>query len=155
LFFVVGELLRGTFCTGRCDKDDTARHPHLATAVRGTHALAQGFTVTALAMLPLGMGRCRPLFSVVDRVLLEPLPYPEPDRLVQLMTTSGVGEKGLVSIPKYLFWRDTTTSFESMAAYDIGGPEVNLTQGANHKGLRTARVSTDYLNLFGAQLHVF
>ena len=111
-----------------------------------------GFTATALAMLSLGIGTVSALFSVVDKVLLEPLPYPEPDRLVQLITTSRVGEQSLVSIPKYLFWRDATSSFESMAAFDSSAPEVNLTQGVYPKVLKTARVSSDYFHLFGAKL---
>ena len=111
-----------------------------------------GFTVTALAILSLGIGTVSALFSVVDKVLLEPLPYPDPDRLVQLITTSQVGEQRLVSIPQYLFWRDVTTSFESIAAYDIGAPEMNLTQDADRKPLKTARISADYFHVFGARL---
>lgn len=111
-----------------------------------------GFTATALAMLALGIGTVSALFSVVDKVLLEPLPYRDPDRLVQLITTSPVGEQRLASIPQYLFWSDTTTSFESMAASDTDAPEMNLTQDADRKALKTARVSTDYFHVFGARL---
>jgi putative ABC transport system permease protein len=111
-----------------------------------------GFTATAVAMLSLGIGTVSALLSVVDKVLLEPLPYPDPDRLVQLITTSAIGQQRLVSIPQYLFWSDTTTSFESMAAYDADAPAMNLTQGAERKALKTARVSADYFHLFGAQL---
>ena len=109
------------------------------------------FTLTALATLSLGIGSVSALFSVVDKVLLEPLPYPDPGRLVQLITTSQVGEQRLASIPQYIFWRDTTSSFESMAASDVDGPEVSLTQGTNTKTLKAARVSAEYFHVFGAR----
>src|ERR1044071_1851806 len=86
-----------------------------------------GFTATAVAALALGIGANTAIFSVVNKVLLEPLPYPEPDRLVQLMSKSAVGDQVVVSIPKYLHWRDHTSIFREMAAYDIGGPGVTLT----------------------------
>jgi putative ABC transport system permease protein len=110
------------------------------------------FTLTALAMISLGLGTVTALFSVVDKVLLEPLPYPDPSRLVQLITTSPIGRQTLASIPQYIFWRDTTKSFESMAASDIDGPDVNLTEGDYRLSLKTARVSADYFRLLGAEM---
>jgi predicted permease len=112
------------------------------------------FTLTALVTLSLGVGSVSALLSVVDKVLLEPLPYPDPSRLVQLITTSQVGQQRLVSIPQYIFWCHTTTSFESMAASDVDGPEVNLTQGPNLKVLKAARISADYFHVFGVQLAI-
>lgn len=84
--------------------------------------------------------------------MLEPLPYPDPDRLVQLITTSQVGEQKLASIPQFLFWRDTASPFESIAASDVDVPEVSFTQDSYTSPLRAARVSADYFHLFGAQL---
>jgi predicted permease len=110
-----------------------------------------GFTATALVVLSLGIGTISALFSVVDKVLLEPLPYRDPNRLVQLVTKSKIGEESLSSIPKFLFWRDTTKSFESIAASDIDGPAVNLTE-SHTIGLKTARVSADYFQTLGAEL---
>jgi hypothetical protein len=49
--------------------------------------------LTALVTLSLGIGSASALLSLVDKVLLEPLPYPDPNRLVQLITTSQVGEQ--------------------------------------------------------------
>ena len=113
-----------------------------------------GFTVTAVAALALGIGANTAIFSVVNKVLLEPLPYPDPDRLVQLMSTSPVGDAAVVSIPKYITWRDHTTIFQSMAAYDIGGPGVALTEGDFPEALRAARVSEDYFRMFGAPVKI-
>jgi len=124
---------------------------HLRTAAR-TLRRNPGFTVTALVMLSLGIGTVSALFSVVDKVLLEPLPYPQPERLVQVITTSRIGRQTLLSIPKYIYLREVTTSFESLAAYDSDGPEASLAVGGHRAALKTARVSADYFQLFGARL---
>ena len=109
-----------------------------------------GFTSVAVMALALGIAANTAIFSVVDRVLLEPLPYSDPDRLVQLMTTSPLGGQTLVSVPKYALWRERTKSFQYMAAYDTTGPSVNLAISETQKALETARVSADYFRLFGA-----
>jgi putative ABC transport system permease protein len=111
-----------------------------------------GFTVTAIAVLALGIGSIAAIFSVVNKVLLEPLPYPEPDRLVQLVSTSQLGNQNVASIPKYLVWRDNTKVFQDMAAYDVGGAAVNFTQGELSDTLKAARVSANYFRLFGARI---
>lgn len=113
-----------------------------------------GFTAAAVTALSLGIAANTAIFSVVNKVLLEPLPYPEPDGLVQLVTRSQVGDQNVVSIPKYSVWRDRTESFEYMAAYDFAGPSVNLTDDEFPQPLETARVSADYLPLFGADVSV-
>jgi len=108
----------------------------------------------AIGAIALGIGACTAIFSVVNKVLLEPLPYPAPERLVQLMTTSPLGNQSVVSIPKYRIWRDETRVFEYLAAADIAGPSVSLTMGDRAEPLQTARVSADYFRLFGAPVEV-
>src|SRR5437588_11004996 len=103
-----------------------------------------GFTAMAVAALALGIGATTAIFSVVNKVLLEPLPYPEPDRLVQLMTTSELGNQSIVSVPKYMIWRDHTTVFAQMAAYDVRRPDINLTERDFPEAIKAARVSADY-----------
>jgi len=110
------------------------------------------FAVTFFAVLSLGVGTVSALFSVAEKVLLEPLPYPEPDRLVQLTTSTPIGDQRLISIPKYLFWRNLATSFESVAASDVSVPEVNFEEGTHRSTLNAARVSGDYFNVLGAQI---
>ena len=111
------------------------------------------FTITVLAILSLGIGTVSALFSVVDKVLLEPLPYPQPDRLVQIITTTRIGNQSLVSIPKYLFWRSVNaSSFESIAASDVNVPELNFEQATYRSTLKAARVSADYFHVFGAEM---
>jgi putative ABC transport system permease protein len=111
------------------------------------------FTFTVLAILSLGIGTVCALFSVVDKVLLEPLPYPQPDRLVQIITSTRIGNQSLVSIPKYVFWRSVNaSSFESIAASDVNVPELNFEQGAYRSTLKATRVSADYFHVFGAEM---
>jgi putative ABC transport system permease protein len=111
------------------------------------------FTFTVLAILSLGIGTVSALFSVVDKVLLDPLPYPQPDRLVQIITSTRIGNQSLVSIPKYVFWRSVNaSSFESMAASDVSVPELNFEEGAYRSTLKATRVSADYFHVFGAEM---
>jgi len=109
-----------------------------------------GFTLTAIATIALGVGASTAIFSVVNKVLLEPLPYPEPDQLVQLMVTSGLGDQTIVSIPQYLLWRDLTRVFRFVTAYDIGGAGMNLMTAEGAQPLAVARVSAEYFEVFGA-----
>ena len=111
-----------------------------------------GFAWTAILTLALGIGANTAIFSVVNKVLLEPLPYPDPDRLVQLMSESAVGNQPVVSIPKYVIWRGLTGVFQPIAAYDVGGPAVTLTGGEYPEAVRAGRVSSDYFQLFGGRL---
>src|SRR5206468_12318124 len=94
------------------------------------------------------------IFSVVNKVLLEPLPFPDPDRLVQLMTESAVGSQPVVSIPKYVIWRRIAGVFQTVAAYDVGGPAVTLTASGYPEAIRAGRVSADYFQLFGGRIHL-
>ena len=112
------------------------------------------FAAAAVGALSLGIAANTAIFSVVNKVLLEPLPYPHPEQLVQIVTTSPLGNQKVVSIPKYDVWRDHTWAFQSMAAYDTTGPAVNLTEGEFPLPLEAERVSADYFRLFGAALVV-
>ena len=84
-----------------------------------------GFTATAIAALALGIGANTAIFTVVNTVLLQPLAYPQPDRLVQLELSSAEGNGNATSIPKSMIWREQTQAFQDVAAYDEGGPGVN------------------------------
>ena len=111
-----------------------------------------GFTATAIAALALGIGANTAIFSVVNTVLLQPLAYPEPDRLVQLELSSPQGNGNITSIPKFMVWQEQRQVFQDVAAYDLGGPGVNLTGGDRPEQLKGIRVSGDFFRLFGARV---
>ena len=76
---------------------------------------APGFTAVVLLTLALGIGANTAIFTVVSGVLLRPLPYPEPDRLIRIRETFN-GGLGTVAGPNFLDWRERAGSFERMAA---------------------------------------
>src|SRR4051812_6578059 len=78
-----------------------------------------GFTFIATLVLALGIGANTAIFSVVDAVLLRPLPYANQERLVTLSTFwRKTGVRGAVSAPDYHDWHDRATSFDVIAAYN-------------------------------------
>jgi putative ABC transport system permease protein len=111
-----------------------------------------GFTATAIAALALGIGANTAIFTVVNTVLLQPLAYPQPDRLVQLELSNAEGNGNVTSIPKYTIWREQTQVFQDVAAYDEGGPGVNLTGGDRPEQLKGVHVSASFFPLFGASM---
>src|ERR1041385_5883691 len=80
-----------------------------------------GFTAIALITLALGVGLTTAIFSVVYGVLLRPLPYPEPERLMALWTTTKIADmaRGLprinVNAPNWKDWKAQSKSFEDIA----------------------------------------
>jgi len=111
-----------------------------------------GFMTTGMLALALGIGANTAIFTVVNTVLLQPLAYPEPDRLVQLELSSPQGNGNVTSIPKFNVWREQTQAFQDVAAYDFGGPGVNLTGGDRPEQLKGIRVSAGFFPVFGARL---
>jgi putative ABC transport system permease protein len=107
-----------------------------------------GFTLVALAALTIGIGANTSIFSVVDRVLLEPLPYRDPDSIVQLGRKFPIGVANTASIPKYMVWRDNDV-FSSMALYDLEGPGFNVDTGDFPIQVKGVHVSADYFTVFG------
>jgi putative ABC transport system permease protein len=110
-----------------------------------------GFTLSVVLILALGIGANTAVFSLVNSVLLKPLPYPGGDRLVVLRTafhTSGETQT-LVSIANFRDWRDRSSSFEAMASYRPG--ESSVTTGAAAEYGRTASVDAQFFQVFGVQ----
>ena len=117
----------------------------------GAHTLVAqpGFTLATLAALTVGIGANTAIFSVVNKVLLQPLPYWDPESIVQLGPKFSVGVGHLVSIPKYMVWRDNNHVFSSMALYDYQGPGFNITTGDHPEQVQGVHVSADYFTVFG------
>ncbi|HXU39700.1 MAG TPA: ABC transporter permease [Blastocatellia bacterium] len=113
-----------------------------------------GFTAVAIIALALGIGANTAVFSVVNTVLLRPLPFAEPDRLVNLWTTRadrGIN-KMVASYPDFVDWRDQSNSFEQVAAYSE--QDFTLTGGDNPSRLGGMVVSSDLFPLLKAQAAV-
>ena len=106
-----------------------------------------GFTITAVAALALGIGANTAIFSVVNTVLIRPLPYPDPDRLVIFELTSPQGSFPAASVTKYNTWREHTGVFQDTAA--VANTTVNLTGVDDPEQLQAARVTASMFRLFG------
>ncbi|MGA7349944.1 MAG: ABC transporter permease, partial [Acidobacteriaceae bacterium] len=109
------------------------------------------FTITAIAALALGIGANTAIFTVVNAVLLKPLTYPEPDRMVQFMNTFPDGNGDGASPVNFNTWRAQTSVVQDVAAYDFGGPGFNLT-GAVPEQVHGIHASEAYFRLFGAPI---
>lgn len=106
---------------------------------------APGLTVAALVALALGIGANSAIFTVINTVLLHPLPYPHSDRIVNIARSGGGG----VTVPMFSYWEENRGPFEDMAAYQPG-IGMNL-QGSDAPELVNAiKVSRNYFRLFGA-----
>ena len=113
-----------------------------------------GFAAAAVSALALGIGANTAIFSVINTVLLKPLPFPEPDRIVALMNSSPQGSGPAASVPKYNTWRKRTNSLQYVSAYDTGGPGLNMTGGDRPEQLKGIHVSYQFFELFGAHTAV-
>ena len=120
-------------------------------------AKTPGFTAVALATIALGIGASTAIFSVVNAVLLEPLPYPDPDRIVQLMLFSPAWASGKnwngAAVPEFIIYREQKEAFQEIAAYDSAARPMNLTGNENPEQLRAVHVSADYFRLFGTHVN--
>jgi putative ABC transport system permease protein len=111
-----------------------------------------GFTIAAIAALALGIGANTAIFSVVNAVILKPLTYPDPGRIVLFLLTSPQGSGPAASVPKFNLWREQTRVFQDVSAYDFGGPGLNLTGGTYPEQIKGIHVTADYFHLFGAPI---
>lgn len=109
----------------------------------------KGFTAVAALTLALGIGANTAIFSVVNAVLLHPLPYREADRLMVIWETSSRNQRSSVTAPNYLDWRDQNRAFEQIAA--AAGASFNLTGGGDPQRLPGARVSANYFDVLGTK----
>jgi putative ABC transport system permease protein len=123
----------------------------LRFAVRSL-ARTPGFTSVALLVIAAGIGVNTAVFSVVDAVLLKPLTYPDPQALVQLVTTSNQGPIPVARIPEYNIWQQQSNIFQQVAAYDWGGAGTNLAGGDHPEQVLGMHATSGYFALFGAHV---
>jgi putative ABC transport system permease protein len=120
-------------------------------AVR-TLARSPRFTVAALVALALGIGATTAVFSVVHGVLLRPLPYAEPDRLVWLqdgLTQSTRSSRWGACVADFLLWQSRSHSFESLAAWT--GTAFNLTGGGEAEHVTGLVVTARFFDVLRAR----
>jgi predicted permease len=108
-----------------------------------------GFTLVAVIALALGIGANTAMFGIVNAVLLRPVPYPQPDRLLKLYSSGRGFDRGSVSYPNFLDWQRSSRSFQEMAAYRTDN--FNLTGQANPERLRGAMASARVFAVLGVR----
>jgi len=108
-----------------------------------------GFAAVAVLTLAICIGANTAIFSFVNGVLLKPLPYGDPDRIVRVLEKPPRGGRNGISTLNYLDWQKDNTVFEYMAAQT--GGSVTLSGVTEPVQLRGARVSPHYFDIFGIQ----
>jgi putative ABC transport system permease protein len=104
-----------------------------------------GITAIVIFALALGIGANTAIFSVVNTVLLRPLPYPDAENLVFLNEKSPVLEEMSISYPNFTDWREHNQSFEHIGVYNRGS--YNLTGAGEAERIVTAQMSADMFTL--------
>jgi putative ABC transport system permease protein len=114
-----------------------------------------GFTVVAVLALALGIGANTAIFSVVNAVLLRPLPYSEPDQIVKVWevfpNVNLRADKASVSPANFIDWANQNQIFEQIAAYSGGRAGFNFTESGQSEHIQGARVSASLFPLLGVQ----
>lgn len=108
-----------------------------------------GFTLAAVLTLALGIGANTAIFSVVNGVLLRPLPYKAPEQLVFIWEGTPTFPEMSVSIPNFLDWRERQKTFSELAAFRSGGFDLTGVEAPERVSTRLA--SASMLPLLGVQ----
>jgi predicted permease len=113
---------------------------------------SRGFTLVTVLILALGIGANTAVFSVTSAVLLRPLPFPDPDRLVVLwkdFTTVGGRDQLMPESEDYLEWQRRSRSFDAIAALE--DVSYNLTGDGEPERLEASRTTANLFSLLGMQ----
>src|SRR5579871_3754887 len=123
---------------------------HMGLAIR-TLARSPGFTAVAILTLALGIGANTAIFSVVQGVVLSPLPYHEPDRLVlMLLYNRALKYPTYLSYPDFLDWQRSSGSFDQIAAFKQQGFDLTSPGEAEH--VNGEEVSANFFRTLGVKL---
>src|SRR5688572_23398534 len=106
------------------------------------------FTALALLTLAVGIGATTAIFTVVNAVLLRPLPYPAPDRLVALWQVTTASDRASVSIPNFRDWQADARAFTAMAT--LRGGTTTVLGGTEPTRAEVYRVSGEFFRVLGA-----
>ena len=109
-----------------------------------------GFTAVALLTLALGIGANTAIFSIVNGVLLNALPFQDPEKLIVLFESKPHFKEGSISYPNFLDWRRENRVFTSIAAYRPDTFSLTGTVGAEQ--VRAEMLSADFFSIMGVQL---
>src|SRR5262249_43565941 len=110
-------------------------------------AKSPGFSIIAILTLALGIGANTAIFSVVNGVLLNPLPYPHPDQLVSMFQEIPNFQNASISYPNFLDWQKMNRTFQAMAAYR--GTGFNLTGNGDPERLHGEMISAGFFEILG------
>ena len=118
---------------------------HAVRALRQQHALS----LVILLTVALAIGANSAIFTVVNAVLLRPLPYDHPERVVMLFERDPRSNQTFVSVPAFEHWRDTLQSMEAISL--VGWQSANLTGVSEPDRVRGGFVSADFFRVLGVQ----
>jgi putative ABC transport system permease protein len=110
---------------------------------------SSGFSLVAVLTLALGIGANTAIFSIVNAVLLRPLPYPDADRIMVLNESSGPGQDYSVALPDYFDWRSDNTVFEHLAATHKESRNLSGIPGREPERISCASVTRNFFNIVG------
>jgi putative ABC transport system permease protein len=108
-----------------------------------------GFSAIAILTLALGIGANTAIFSIVNAVLLQPLPYPDADRIMVLNESSGPGQDYSVALPDYFDWRNDNTVFEHLAATHKESRNLSGIPGRDPERVSCASVTRNFFSVVG------
>jgi putative ABC transport system permease protein len=120
---------------------------HAARSLRKSPA----FTAATVLTLALGLGGNTGLFALVNRIVLQPLPYPEPESLVVFHWNSQGGVAHACPPGKFLFWQQESRAFDHLAAYEIQSSGATLVGGAEPEYVDSLRVSAHFFRTLGVR----
>jgi len=110
-----------------------------------------GFAAITIGLLALGIGANSAMFSIVDAVLLKPLPFPNPERLVRVWESTPNGHNGTTTLT-FLDWKRQTDIFEALSAE--GAFRAALTTSGDPARVSGKVVSADYFEVFGVKAQI-
>src|SRR5947199_1267958 len=112
------------------------------------------FATVAILTLALGIGANTAIFSIVNAVLLRPLPYLDADRIMVLNESSGPGQDFSVALPDYFDWQKDNTAFEHLAATHKESRNLSGVPGRDPERVSCASVTRNFFNIVGMRAEI-